>query len=98
MLRRILIAALAVLLLSGCAAPAAQRRETGYEATFLTLFDTVTTIKGAAESKEAFEETAGQIHHRVEQIRPLHGQHERGVSAHGHAQQKVVLPLGRGRK
>ena len=65
MFRRILIAALAVLLLSGCAAPAAQSRDTVYEATFLTLFDTVTTIKGAAESKEAFEETAGQIHDKL---------------------------------
>ena len=71
MLRRILIAAVAVLLLSGCAAPAAQSRETVYEATFLTLFDTVTTIKGTAESKEAFEETAGQIHDKLEYYHQL---------------------------
>lgn len=71
MLRRILLAALAVFLLSGCAAPAAQSRDTVYEATFLTLFDTVTTIKGAAESREAFEETAGQIHDQLEYYHQL---------------------------
>ncbi|MDO5400123.1 MAG: FAD:protein FMN transferase [Eubacteriales bacterium] len=47
--------------LSGCAGQgrAEQKR---YEATFLTLFDTVTTIKGAAESQEAFTATAQAIH------------------------------------
>ena len=65
-MNRILAAVLAVLLLSGCAAPALQSRDTVYEATFLTLFDTVTTIKAAAESREAFEQTAGQIYDKLE--------------------------------
>ncbi len=51
----------ALLLLTGC-----QFSDTGtgkqYSATFLTLFDTVTTIVGKAESEEAFRETAQNIH------------------------------------
>lgn len=33
-----------------------------YTATFLTVFDTVTTIKGPSESEEAFTQTARQLH------------------------------------
>ncbi len=47
----------AVVLLTGCAA-----KPTRYQATFLTLFDTVTTIVGYAESEAAFRETAQAIH------------------------------------
>ena len=44
------------LLLSGCAAkPAAPRQ---YTATFLTLFDTVTTVVGPGETEEAFRAKA----------------------------------------
>lgn len=49
------------LFLSGCA----EKEEKGpkqYTATFLTLFDTVTTITGRAESQEIFSEQAQQIH------------------------------------
>lgn len=59
---KLLIPVLLVCLLVGCAAPGVQPERKIYEATFLTLFDTVTTIKGAAESKEAFAETAQAIH------------------------------------
>lgn len=52
---------LAAILLSGCAGQGSQGN-TLYEATFLTLFDTVTTIKGSAENQQAFTETAQQIH------------------------------------
>ena len=45
--------------------------QTVYEATFLTLFDTVTTVKGAAPSKEAFEETATQVHDQLEHYHRL---------------------------
>ena len=56
-LRALLLAALvpAVLLLSGCAG---QQR---YEASFLTLFDTVTTVVGYADSEEAFQAEAQSI-------------------------------------
>ena len=55
-----LLALFLALLLTGCAAPAAQNStDTNiYEATFLELFDTLTVIKGSAESEEAFQETA----------------------------------------
>ena len=48
------------LTLSGCA-PAAPE-QTRYTATFLTLFDTVTTMVGFGESEEQFREKAQAIH------------------------------------
>ncbi len=62
MLRKLLIPLLALCLLVGCAAPGLQAGPKVYEATFLTLFDTVTTIKGAAASQEEFAQTAQAIH------------------------------------
>ena len=60
-MKRILsLVLLACLLLTGCA-PAEEGPKL-YDASFLTLFDTVTTIKGYADSKEAFAETAQAIH------------------------------------
>ena len=49
------------LLLSGCAENKEPELKQ-YNATFLTLFDTVTTIVGRAESEEAHMETAQAIH------------------------------------
>ena len=64
MKRRFLaLAAAAALLLGGCAAqaePAGKLRR--YEASFLTLFDTVTTIVGYAQSEEDFRRTAQDLH------------------------------------
>lgn len=48
------------LLLAGCSGQEPERKK--YTATFLTLFDTVTSIVGFAESEEAFQETAQQVH------------------------------------
>ena len=62
MIRKILPLFLLLCLLAGCAVPGTQPEQTVYEASFLTLFDTVTVIKGAAESQEAFSETAQAIH------------------------------------
>lgn len=60
MLRRMLPFLLA---LSLCGCSAAQKSEqTQYQATFLTLFDTVTTIVGRDSSEEAFQEKAQAIH------------------------------------
>lgn len=63
-MKRIATIALAIcLLLSGCSAPAAEADATRqYTATFLTLFDTVTTIIGRAESEAAFQEKSQVIH------------------------------------
>ena len=59
--KRILALLLTLLLLfSGCSTPAQTEKQ--YSATFLTLFDTVTTILGKAKSEEAFHEKAKQIH------------------------------------
>ena len=62
-MKRIFAAVLTLcLLLSGCAAPAAQETDTQYTATFLTLFDTVTTIIGRAQDEAAFQEKAQSVH------------------------------------
>lgn len=56
---------LLLVLLCGCTAAPAKSGDTGlnrYEATFLTLFDTVTTIVGYAETEEAFTDTAQAFH------------------------------------
>ncbi|MBR3973784.1 MAG: FAD:protein FMN transferase [Oscillospiraceae bacterium] len=55
-MRKLIILLMAVCLLSGCG------RQEQYSITYLTLFDTVTTITGQAESEAAFEETAQIIH------------------------------------
>ncbi len=60
---RLMAAALSLLLLDGCAAgtvPGQGPRR--FEASFLTLFDTVTTIVGYAETEEDFRRTAQQLH------------------------------------
>ena len=58
------------LLLSGCASQ--QKTESKrYNATYLTLFDTVTSIVGFAESEEAFRETTQRIHDEMLQYHQL---------------------------
>jgi len=49
------------MLLSGCVQLPGNTSQK-YTATFLTLFDTVTTIVGYADSKEAFSQAAQQVH------------------------------------
>lgn len=57
------LALAAALLLSGCAGQAVTQPELRrYEASFLTLFDTVTTIVGYAETEEEFRRTAQEFH------------------------------------
>ena len=62
MVKKLLAALILLCLLTGCAVSPAGGKQTVYEATFLTLFDTVTVIRGRAESQEAFTETAQSIH------------------------------------
>ena len=50
------------ILLCGCASVPGTPARKQYTATFLTLFDTVTSVVGQAESKEAFEKTAQAVH------------------------------------
>ena len=60
---RILCTILALgLLLSGCGAGQMAPEKKQYNATFLTLFDTVTTITGLADSEERFKTDVQTIH------------------------------------
>ena len=52
---------LMAVLLCGCSARQAQPGRKQYTASFLNLFDTVTTIVGRAESEEAFQAQAQEI-------------------------------------
>ena len=61
MKKRIFALLLAGLLLTGCTVPGAPAKQV-YTATFLDVFDTVTTVKGYAESEEAFTQAAQAIH------------------------------------
>lgn len=65
MKRFVSLLVLMALLLGGCAS-LGKPEKTQYNATFLTLFDTVTTIVGHAESEEAFTQTAQRIHDDLE--------------------------------
>ena len=59
------------LLLSGCGTPPSEPQQKQYTATFLTLFDTVTSIVGKAESEELFFEKAKAIHDELEEYHQL---------------------------
>ena len=61
-MKRLICLFLCLCLLTGCAAPAQQKQ---YTATFLTLFDTVTTMLGRSDSKESFQETAQSLHDQL---------------------------------
>ena len=62
MKRIIPLVLLLAFLLGGCAVKPSAPAEKQYTATFLTLFDTVTTIVGRAESEEVFHAQAQEIH------------------------------------
>lgn len=61
MKKRVFAVLLAGLLLAGCTVPG-QPAQQRYTATFLDVFDTVTTIVGFADSEEAFTQSTQQIH------------------------------------
>lgn len=71
MIRKILSLILAAVLLTGCAAPQNTISKKRYQASFLTLFDTVTSIVGFAESEEAFEKIVNEIHDQLEAYHQL---------------------------
>lgn len=69
MKRRLFAFLLTALLLGGCAPQTCG--ESRYQATFLELFDTVTTIVGYAPSEEAFSAIAQGIHDDLEEYHQL---------------------------
>ena len=60
--KRKLLSLILIFTLFVCACAPAEPERKQYTASFLTLFDTVTTIVGRAESEEAFQEKAQRIH------------------------------------
>ena len=66
MIQKILSLILAAVLFTGCAAPQDTISKKRYQASFLTLFDTVTSIVGYAESEEEFEKITDEIHDQLE--------------------------------
>lgn len=65
-MKRILILLLLCSLLAGCVAIPEPAEMKQYNATFLTLFDTVTTVVGKAESEEAFQPVAQAVHDKLQ--------------------------------
>ncbi len=64
-MKRLTCLLLCLALLTGCA-PQAAPQQKQYTATFLTLFDTVTTILGRDTSQEAFSAKAQAVHDELE--------------------------------
>ena len=79
MKKLLLLLLLAGVLLSGCSAVPGAVPQKQYTATFLNLFDTVTTIVGRAESEEAFHEKAQAVHDALleyHQLFDIYGEYE----------------------
>ncbi len=70
-MKRLIPLLLCLCLLGGCAAPADDSEQKQYTASFLELFDTVTTIVGKADSEEAFTATVSPIRDELERYHQL---------------------------
>ena len=78
MKRLFCILCVATLLLAGCTvAPTVNKQ---YTATFLTLFDTVTTIVGRADSEEEFSAVAQAVHDELLEYHQLFDIYNAGIS------------------
>lgn len=71
MFRKMISIVLAAILLTGCAKPVEKVEKKQYQASFLTLFDTVTTILGYAETEEEFEKITDTIYADLEKYHKL---------------------------
>ena len=71
MIRKILSLVLSAALLVGCAASQNTVSQKRYQASFLTLFDTVTSIVGYAQSEEEFGKITDEIHDQLEAYHQL---------------------------
>ena len=61
-MKRFLALLTLLFLLSGCAAVQKEPERKQYNATFLTLFDTVTTVVARSESEDYFRAAAQKVH------------------------------------
>ena len=71
MRRFVLFAVLIAILLTGCSQITPKPERVSYTATYLTLFDTLTTIKGFAESEAEFQAVVQKIHDELEEYHQL---------------------------
>lgn len=71
MRRFVLFAVLIAIILTGCSQITTQPERVSYTATYLTLFDTLTTIKGFAESEAEFQAMVQKIHDELEEYHQL---------------------------
>ncbi len=69
-MKKIIVILLCALLLWGCSGPTAPAQKQ-YTATFLSLFDTVTTIVGRADSEEAFQAMVQPIREELDRYHKL---------------------------
>ncbi len=69
-MKKIIVLLLCATLLVGCT-PSGEKEQKQYTATFITLFDTVTTIVGKAESREAFEASVAPVRDALEHYHRL---------------------------
>lgn len=70
-MKRLLSLLLLAVLLTGCASGSAAPEQKQYNASFLDVFDTVTTIVGKAESEEAFRKKTQGIHNALREYHQL---------------------------
>ena len=61
-MKRLLALFALLLLLSGCSASPKEPERKQYNATFLTLFDTVTTVVARSENEDTFRQAAQKVH------------------------------------
>ena len=71
MRRAVLLIVMISILLTGCASRSHQPERVSYTATYLTFFDTLTTIKGFAESEAEFQAMVQKIHDELEEYHQL---------------------------
>ena len=71
MFRKVISLVLVSVFLAECVVPEKTAEKKRFQATFLTLFDTVTTMIGYAETEEEFKEVTDSIYERLEKYHQL---------------------------
>lgn len=70
-MRRLIALVLLLSLLAGCSFLPGEGTPPIYDASFYTLFDTVTVVKGTAESRDAFQVIVQQVHDSLKRYHQL---------------------------